>query len=700
MMGLTLRLAMGLHRGDRRSGGWRVLLIGAGAALAALCGFLVLGLALTQVRAAQREAARLPVSGDEVAAAAADLTTQSLTANWNGRPLQIVVIERRAENAPLPPGLPEGAPEGWYVSPALAREARRDAHLHVVLGDAGLIGWDGVRDGEELYAYRLVPPGALEGRGLPVEGWGRPAAWASGGIPVLPLVAAGFVFVAFPSLLLLAVAHAADSRLRTRRLTLLHWLGTPRAVLGRAALVESAAIAAVASFVAAAGWWVWARQRTVVPGLGAVAAPGDLLPAGAWWVLPPLAASTASGVFGWAATRRRILGAQKGPRPGAGVPRRRLAARRVLSLGALALIGAAAVEGPTRRGASLTVLAVAASLAVLLFVMSDLAALMGRLLAMLPPVTGLLAGRRIQNDPDGATRPLVALAAFVVVGMVTTSYLAVVRFDDDPVAKFPLYVARVDAYAGASDAAIADFQERLGDTAAILVPDGVRLKADCEALSRIGVAELAGGQEICRDGVLTPAGIERLQEIGLDTRQAAVFGRVRPLVVVAAPSPDMPAATRAAALASFTLAFGVEDRGAVPPREPAVVAWILAGFWLAAILLVLSLSVVTADRLLRAQYRHRVLAFVGLTARRLAWLEFVQFATVLVVAVGTASALGVAEGSLMTSMQGIPLPWRVCATFTGAALAAGLVPAGLGSFRAARFAGRRELARDPVLVAP
>lgn len=266
---MIARIATGLVRNPAPEHRWRRVAVPVSAAV-----FMLLVLAATSiVLMAQRETGRVERRTALLATepSPTDLNLAARDDVWRSEQYLVVWIEPAANAKPvLPPGmerLPE--PGEAVLSPALDRLASRHPGLAGRYPDYLVLGSEGVRSGDELFAYVRVPegrtlPGDLAGdlsgetRAVRVRAFGSPT--VTDPVfplePPLPVASVGEVvegvlgLLVVPGLIVLTVGAATASGVRDSRFEMLRWIGAPERTLIALGVLETLILA--------------------VPGLGAV----------------------------------------------------------------------------------------------------------------------------------------------------------------------------------------------------------------------------------------------------------------------------------------------------------------------------------------------------------------------------------------------------------------------------------------------
>lgn len=657
---MILRLGWRLARSGRRDHGWRQAAMLVGTFLATTLVLAGCSLVLMAIRENDREQARSAVTSS--APMASDLLVVNTYDFWEGTPFPAIWIEPRDPSAAtvVPPGMDRLPPPGSsVVSPALDQAADGDPVLAARYPNRRVLGSDGYRSGDELFAW--VTPfrtGALPtDQVTAVAAFGGGAATTTFGLAedtkVFPLAVGAMALLLAPALGLLAAGAVTSAPLRDRRLEVLHRLGLRRGTLRAVVMVESAVLAIPGVFLAAALWQVVAPRLTTVPVVGRHVQPGDLRLPISLAVL--VAAGTVAAMMVVAAASARMRASSATPRPmvasGGKVPMVRLAPLLV----GLAVVTYASFG--TGRGAALTLLAGTALCVVSMLLVAPFAVKRAGdgLSRFASRVSTLVATRRLARDPSGSARPVIALAAFLVVTPAAMAFIAVVDTDDETSAERPTEDA-VRVSANADDESWQRFELRAGRAGLVVPLDqrgrGTRLLVDCETLTA------AVTTVTCNDaGRLTRDSRSRLAslllsspDVRLDDSGGSDFlpGARREAVVIGPATEGFAQQVRTAAASSLVAPL-LNTRE--EPGDDPLVGWILGGLLTAAMMAAAALLLSTLDGFLSNRQPHRQLVAVGFPARIIRRLESTYFGIAFGVITGTGLAIGALIAWLFVRMQ-------------------------------------------------
>jgi hypothetical protein len=423
VIGLALRL---LRLGGRRA--WTSAgLVGAGVAVATT----LLTVAVGALHGLDERESRTDWRTPAVAAADPVAQLRLRTDSAAGRPITQVDLVAPVATAAPPPGLPRmPAPGEVWVSPALAEllgTLPADELAARYPGPAtGLLGEAGLQSPDELVAVIGRPAGdpvlTVPGRSdvVPVAGFDvpRPAGRDFAMTDVYrQLTIVAVALVVFPVAGLLGASARLSAARRSERLATLRLLGASVRQVTVVAVAEVTAVAAVAAVVGVLLEWALSPLVAMIPLAGGGWFAADVRP-GLLACLAIVAGvallATASAVGG---LRRVVVGPL-------GVVRRQQAqgARWLRLLGVAAALVVLLVVNAAMNVVSVDAVGIVFVAAVL--AMSGAVALIGPLVVRLlgarmaagaRSVPGLLAGRRLLDDPKGAFRPLAGLTLAVFV---------------------------------------------------------------------------------------------------------------------------------------------------------------------------------------------------------------------------------------------------------------------------------------------
>lgn len=650
-------LEVGRRLGTSRRGDelWR-------AALIAVCVFTatvtaLVGLSLQHTLAAERQrvTSRSPVIGPDNATAGL-LVRDALDA-IGGQQFTVRWLETDGSSQ-LPPGVdPETFSENSFViSPALAESLTAAASER--FEPHGIIGDDGLRNRDELFAYARVPSGrSLGAAGRSVARFGGGPA-ASSDVEAFPLAIGILTFLVLPCVALLAVGTTARADQHSYRCQLLGRLGVPRRYLALVGAAETFPPSVVGAATGFAVYLVWANFATTVPVLDRRIIAGDLRVSHATSVIVVLSViGIACMMASHVAVRRAKMSSFNRPTHSDTPLRgRRLApfvVGLVLLLAGLVQSGSSSASYAILAGGAL----ITAGVPLVLPVIAQVA---GEVLGGAESLTLAMIGRRLQRDPRQAMRPLLTFGAVITMVTIMIGYLAVVRFDDEPrpaasqlravtfrfapggttpeiadIGTDRLLLAEFDSGTGVIDTSCARLASHITD------PCGADGQLSKSAASAIGAALAIPPRFAGRISIGT-----HFRASG-NTRQGIALGQ----------ADDMFAEEVRAVLQDAGLvAAEVTDLRELNQRESPLVKWILAGLTIAIAISTIGLVILTIERYAHSLKDHQILGILGLPTAKHWQLEVGQFATAIVVTCGVALACGIIGSAAMTRAAFVPYP--------------------------------------------
>lgn len=690
---MIFRIAAGLACNPAPEHRWRRVTVPVAAAI-----FMLLLLIATSIVSmiqleAQRTEQRSALWADTPSAT--DLFLAVRDDVWRGEQFPVVWMEPAGEEKPvLPPGV-EQVPEPGQaiVSPALARMASRNPELARRYPNRAVLGSEGIRSGDELFAYVRIP----EGRTLEedstadrIHAFGTTSGNGSftplsmqPPVPIMPVAAGVLGFLVLPGLVVLAVGLAAASEVRDKRFGVLRWLGASSRTLVALAVLETLILAFLGLVAATVFWSVLSRRLEWIPIVGHGIVRGDLmLP---WWVLVVelCVGVVVTAVLAIAVTT--ILPAilhrhtNAGPRPAS--ERISMTPLRTLPLVAavIAFVLGGVVGG--NLAGTLNLFGILAAIIGVPLILPSALRVVGARLGRLESVPASIAGRGLQWDPVRAARPFVGVATLLVVALAGSGFIAVARY----VETTPPTNSQTQAVAvrwldpqpsdstrlanGLGSGLVAPTYEN--GNKLIVGADCYKLaqyfsKANCnpeapfklpaEIEPILAETSLYGGPttevRLASADEVTAGGSALVLD---NSSLKALDGRVREAAMQTLPAPYVYSPL------SFVM------------RESPLVPWIIGGVTVAAISLATGCLLSLVDRLLVARKNHRHLLNLGLASRRLLALEAWLFAAPYAAVVGVGLCAGVAICSLMAGISGVPVPWPTVGLLVGIAVLIGLL---------------------------
>lgn len=604
---------------------------------------------------------------------------------WAGEQFAVVWIEPAGDaSSVLPPGMVRmPAPGQAVVSPALDRLAAQTPALAGRYPNRLVLGSEGVRDGDELFAYIRVPPDrsiASDWRAIRVERFGQPGpdepSFPVGFASPVDLVVVGeglLIFLVVPGLLLLIVGVASASRRREHRFLVLHWLGASPRTLIRLGVIETLMLATPGLILAALVLGFAGMRLEQVPFIDHTVIRGDL--GIAWWALLVIivASLVITATVVMATGMVHVHSRSKGPRPSI--------ARQIMSPLRAAPLGFALVSWAVWRivggtfGATLFYAGIVIATASLPLLTPALVRPAGETLARLGSVPALIAGRGLAWDPLRRARPFAGVAALITLALASTGYFAYLRNVPPSPSSGNFALVTVSWL----DPNRSDL-DRLADTvgtglvASVSATDsGIAIGATCAQLARF-----VDGSS-CDPGFPYRLSDEAAQALARYVSQPVQLVPVheiepsgRAVVIDTLPVSDLHARTRSAAMAVLP-APTVSSIMTQIARPSALVDWLAGGIVIALGVLFLSCLLAIIDRILATNNDRRLLVRIGMVPRQLAIVEAWQFAAPYVLVCGVGGIIGAVICAQIIVASGIPVPWRPIASIVGIASAAGII---------------------------
>jgi hypothetical protein len=419
-------LAWAVLRGDRRTRTSSIL-IGVGVAVASTLVLLLVSLPSAAQARADRAAWQTPEYLSPDQGQPAMLMSSTLDYTGGDEITRVDVASTGAGEITLPPGVDRlPGPGEVLVSPELAD--RMDRLPGSALGDrfggqvVGLLGQDALLAPEQLVALVGHEASAMPSDAAPTAGFATAPGRVDGTLGLLAGV--GVVVLLVPSLVLVASASRLIAARRERRLAALRLAGASPAQIVRMVAVETAIAATAGALFGLAVNPLVHRLATVVPWEGGTWQPGDFalpVPTSLAIVIALPVLVVLAAVLGL----RRVVSTPLGATAEHG--RKPLHWTRLLALPAAGLFFFTAILG-AQEGGDLSVL--------MLFL--GLGLLVGSAAVVGPWVTsavggvfvrrwrrpaGLLAGRRLRDDPRGAYRASAGVVLAVFTGSMALTLL-------------------------------------------------------------------------------------------------------------------------------------------------------------------------------------------------------------------------------------------------------------------------------------
>lgn len=713
---MIFRIAAGLARNSAPEHRWRRVAVLATAAI-----FMLLVSAGSSVVAmVQREAERVEQRSALLAGepSPTDMFLVEGDDVWRGEQFPVIWIEPvgGVSGTSLPPGVPRLPEPGQaVVSPALDQMAELNPDLARRYPDRLVLGSEGIRSEDELFAYVRTPEGrtiAKDERAMRVSAFGPPsdampafplASWSSDGVTVTSVLGGVLGFLGVPGLIVLAVGLATASSVRDHRFEVLRWIGGTRQMLVMLAMWETLVLAIPGLILATVFWWIASPRLEVVPLVGHEVVHGDLgLP---WWLLiVELVVSTIviSVIASVASVFRRRYRTSL-PRPDY---RRTFAAPlRMVPLG-VALVSF--VLGRVAQGspaANLNLVGIVATVIGVPLVLPGVLRMAGRILARFDSVPTLIAGRGLEWDPVRTSRPFVGGAALIVIVLVGSGYVALAR----DVEKSPVPAGDVRAVTvNWLDARPSD-TDQLADEigSGLVVPlydnelrgeggaEALEIGATCQQLFQYFPGPACNPEQPYK---LSKEMEQRLIETlavgtpGMKVRLVAadeVTNKGSVLVLDKAPLEALETRVRSSVMPLFTAPY-VDSMLSSAVQESPLVPWLLGGMTLSVIVLSVGCLISLVDRLLETRKHRRHLLNLGVSTYRLTLLEAWRFATPYGTVVAASFSAGLTICMLMVGFSRVPMPWYTIVLTLVVTVVAGVIgTAGVA------FLGAREVSKEP-----
>ncbi len=576
------------------------------------------------------------------------------------------------------------------VSPALDRLASQYPELAARYPDHLVLRPEGVRSGDELFAYVHAPRGhplRESDRALRVSGFGAPSGSSNNaGFGMQSrdqsfAIAAGLAgFLILPGLILLTVGVATASDVRDQRFLVLEWIGARRRTLLLLALLETACLALPGILAGALLWELISPHLSEVPIVGHRVIPGDLTLSPGLLSGVVLACAVATGLLSIAVSRVRQRRNVGGPRPDPG--KALVTPLRVAPIVMAAVSFLVAQALPVRFGGMVAIVGILLTIWGLPLLLPGILWAIGRALAGLDRALAFLAGRILEWDPIRVSRPLAGVAALAVIGLTGVGYLVLLHNTGPsaPTGPSPSVVVVQWEVPRAGDAVRLRAALERGEVLPVRVDEErneVLVGATCPEIRPYfagtgcepGAPYRLSPQTVRRLVSSVPviayegASVRLVPRSTLSTSGAALVldrsplatldSRVRDVVMRLLPAPS------------------VYSRLMFTPRTPPLVPWIVGGMYVALFVLALGCLVSLVDRLLSSRRRDRRLLSLGVTPRRLTLLEMCLFSIPYAVAALVAFLAGLGVCWLIVRSIGAVMPWdevglaAVLAVFAG-----------------------------------
>lgn len=609
-----------------------------------------------------------------------DLLVLERDDSWKGRQYLVFWLQPVGTGTTvLPPGI-QRLPEAGEValSPALAELRSREPELARRFPHWFQIEPSGIVSAGELLAYARprTEPGIRNSRSvLRVSSFG-PSPSSRGWALVLdpppdslPVSLAIGAMVAVPVGVLVGTSAAGASSIRERRLRLLARLGAPVIHLRGISSLEAAILAAPGACAGLLGWLALAAAMTEVPFVHRPVLRSDVsLNAATLCAVPVLVVFWAGSV---AALTARVSIGVSAPKP----------EHRSLWRIAPVLLGAAIIAYGALAGGYVGRLVFLGGLLAMLAANVILAPVLVERVGAVLGASGRFAlqfsGRRMEHDPARWARPFIATGTLAVIAFITVGQLAISRQNEPTRARSDVSAATV-RWQNQGQEDIAELKNALTDAWVYpMLEDGnaVALGADCPSL-----ASLFRFSD-CFAGAPYALSEAAIAEVGnaLGVRAAAVqlvppeqIGRASGAVVLSESDPaTLHEHTRTAAMRSLT-APTVVSQVSFAARPSPLVPWLIAGLGVAGITLSLAAISTAVDRSLSAVAPRILLLRLGVSRRRLRFLESVVFGASFATIVGSSVVLGALVGTLMVWQTAAAIPIQAFSELSAAIGGAGI----------------------------
>ena len=650
---VTVGLALRAGARFKAEHAWRrTALILAGSVAALLSVLTVSAVELFSAEDA-RESARTPYIADSKAEAKLYIAPRADV--WNGAQFPVLWIEpaEGSGDVPIPPGMKTmPAPGEAVISPELHRLAAANSTIAARYPvSSAVLSSEGLKVPTELFAYVRPPVArsiANDQRSHGIRGFGAPLGVpgsltidAPNARPTLPMLLAGIALLAIPMLLLSLAAVSTVAPERDRRMQILSWMGWSRRRAVSLNAIEAMVVSTPGILLVVIGWYLLAPHLTRLPPIGRAANPGDLS-------LSPVSALLCAAftltfvALSAIATSARTKSDR--PRPG-GIQTAFSVMRAVPALlGTGTILLGLVVSGKT--GGALVLAGVVTFLLGLPVVLPFGVRSLGRQIQRLPSVVMLFAGRTLERNAIRSARPMMGLVALAILLTTGAGFLAVVgTLDPPPVGDQRLVAARVSSLAYQPQDLVNLRGKLPGSVVAPYTitgsPEGpeLRLGATCADLAvlQIECSPDKGLVGSAADGIARAVGFPP----GILT---IVLGKVAnhsngQLLALSGPRETFAQDVRAAAGATLVgpVVMTLDDQAQV---ESPLVPWLIMGFLVGAVLLLLAACILLVDGVLRAESERQLLAKLGVPNRKLMQIEALQLLSSYTFTAGIGLAVG------------------------------------------------------------
>lgn len=607
------------------------------------------------------------------------LLIEATSDEWDGLRVNIAWMQPApdASDVPVPPGLatlPE--PGSAVLSPALAdlRDQRPEiaARFPEV---SGTIAPEGLVYPNELTAYmsptrgvHLDPESSVNAIGFGGDDFDQLAST----VPPSRLDVAGALafVIGLPTLIALYIAGSATSPMRDRRLGVLQLIGVSKFARAVTSAAEVVLLSLPAVGLLCAGWWPLTTSLQQVPMVGQPVFTGDLTPE--WPVIVGLAVAWLAALGIVSAIGEVVVSKRRDLRREPGLVSRGRWRLVPAVLGAAMVAAAPLVNRDWAFGlvlGGLVVLVLSLPL-----VLPRLLAVIGTNLRKRYRPSLLLAGRRLEGDPAGATRPLVGLGAVAAIVVSGTSIVAFLNGDGERQPSAPGSSETSALEVWSEDPRDQNIADALGDDVLVVNVaggnkyspwgDSVRIGASCPDLAAV----IAGVK--CSDDDDLALAEESADQIGavfnvpgniVELVDARALDPANQSVFTYAIGPDSEVLTPVFALASsaeFAPSGVFEAAGSLDasPLDTRV-EWFVAGLTGIAGAAVVVVFAGAVDRVITRRREAALLTALGVSDRQRAIMRATEFlaASMATLGLGTLCGVGVAMALARTG----PIPWAV-----------------------------------------
>ena len=447
---MILRLGVRLALSRSAQHRWRQISIPVCGCLATL--LILFGAALLQANQRQRDRQmeRMPALAEEPGSG---LFLLPRGTSVGGEPyLTIWLSADPGSTVDPPPGLAKiPAPGEAVISPALANYLAGDSSLAERYPGFTLIDSAGLVSSDELLAYVGLPDNRRTERAYEISAFQRPEpgqrgalALTAGDLPSLRELATGVaVFLGVPALLLLQLGVSSASSVREHRFSVLYWLGAPAWSTALIAVVETMTLLVPGVMLALLIMRAWLQGLGSLPFVTMDPVQGDLILPWAVMLSCAVAVLSIGGAMAVVTPLAMQLTPKMKPRPGASTARLQPYRAYPLGIAVILLLSRPWLSESQSDGmlfAAILLLLVGVPLTAPLAVRQ-----MGMMVAEIRTVPALLAGRRLTWDPVRNARPHIAAATLVALTLSVLGYQKLTNAEVRPSTPMAVAFATVDS---------------------------------------------------------------------------------------------------------------------------------------------------------------------------------------------------------------------------------------------------------------